>query len=100
MDKKLFKFESDSKHADQTTQHKPEDVPFESHLCDWLCECLEHRGINARGLKLHELLFLKIEGEEGPKHLIDIEEETTQLREDITNFIRHLGMTHYVSAID
>ena len=95
MDKKLFDFE---KHADQTTHHKPD--PFESRLCDWLCECLEHRGINARGLKPHELLFLKIEGKEGPKRLIDIEEETTQLREDITNFIRHLGVTHYVSAIE
>ena len=100
MDKKLFNFESGPKRADRTTQHKPEDVPFESRLCDWLCECLEHRGINARGLKPHELLFLKFEAEEGPKRLIDIEEETTQLREDIGNFIRHLGVTHYVSAIE
>ena len=80
----------------------PEDVPFESRLCQWLCECLEHRGIRAKGMQPHELMFLKIEreGEDKGKRLIDIEEETLQLQDDITHFIRQLGVTHYVSAIE
>ena len=79
-----------------------DDVPFEIRLCRWLCECLEHRGIRARGVEPHELMFLKIEreGEDKGKRLIDSEEETNELQEDITHFIRHLGVTHYVSAIE
>lgn len=79
-----------------------DDVPFEIRLCRWLCECLEHRGIRARGVEPHELMFLKIEreGEDKGKRLIDSEYETNELQEDITHFIRHLGVTHYVSAIE
>ena len=79
-----------------------EDVRFESRLCQWLCECLEHRGIRATGMQPHELMFLKIEteGDDKGKRLVDIEEETLQLQEDITHFIRQLGVTHYVSAIE
>ena len=85
-----------------TSESKPEDTPFEIRLCGWLCECLELRGIRARGVKPQELMFLKIEkeGEDKGKRLIDSEEETRQLQEDITHFIRQLGVTHYVSAIE
>ena len=99
----LDKTEHSHKPSDETEPpQNPEDVPFESRLCQWLCECLEHRGIRADGMQPHELMFLKIEreGEDKGKRLIDIEEEALQLQDDITHFIRQLGVTHYVSAIE
>ena len=90
-------------------EHTPEDVPFESRLCEWLCECLENRGIKAKGTLPHELMFLLIErkggneetdGEDEGNRLIDNDEEIGELQKDISHFIRQLGVTHYVSAIE
>ena len=64
---------------------------FEDRLCQWLTECLEHRGISLpKEKKLYDRLFEKELNEEQMK----------ELEEDITRFIEHLGVTHYVSAIE
>ena len=83
---------------------KSEDFPFEVRLCKWLAECLQHRGINVKDPSLTELLYMRI-GEKSAdqiyrKRLIDDDEQTRLLEEDISRFIHHLGITHYVSAIE
>ena len=67
---------------------------FEDRLCQWLTDCLEHRGISLpiekEKMKLYDRLFEKE---------LD-EKQMNELEEDITRFIEHLGVTHYVSAIE
>ena len=77
---------------------KSEDFPFEVQLCKWLAECLEHRGIHVSGASLTELLYKETPA--GQKRLINDVEQTNSLEEDISRFVEHLGITHYVSAIE
>ena len=106
MDKSRFESDpSPQASADEATavdgsQPKPEDIPFESRLCKWLLDCLEHRGIKTKGKTLYQLLFTKTEGKGGPSPIIDSDEKTRELEEDITHFVQFLGVTHYVSAIE
>ena len=79
---------TDSKRDDKA------EKSFENRLCRWLTECLEHRGVSGAKDKLYDLFF------EGQNRLIDNEAELNLLENDITNFIQHLGVTHYVSAIE
>ena len=83
---------------------KSEDFPFEVQLCKWLAECLEHRGIYVKDPSLTELLYMRIgekpAGQKDRKRLIDDDEQTRLLVEDISRFVEHLGITHYVSAIE
>ena len=106
MDKSQFESDpSPQASADEATavdgsQPKPEDIPFESRLCKWLLDCLEHRGVKTKGKTLYQLLFTKTEGKGGPSPIIDSDEKTRELEEDITHFVQFLGVTHYVSAIE
>ena len=75
---------------------------FETRLCTWLNDCLRHRGVpGANADNLYELLDTTIKKKDGPvKKLIDDGEQTRRLEEDISRFVAHIGVTHYISAIE
>ena len=67
------------------SQPKPEDIPFESRLCKWLLDCLEHRGVKTKGKTLYQLLFTKTEGKGGPSPIIDSEQKTRKTSHTLCN---------------
>ena len=80
---------------------KQHDIPFEGSLCKWLAECLEHRGIRAMGItNPYELLNLELKEGSEKRRLIESDEHAKLIKEGIRHFIEHLGVTHYVSAIE
>lgn len=61
--------------------------PFEKRLCEWLTNCLKHRGKpSIAGKSLQDRIR-----EEG---------DSLEIKEDIQRVVEHFGITHYVSAIE
>ena len=70
---------------------------FETRLCKWLKKCLGNRGICLDESPDEELCLACIKDKGS---LIEDDEQTGELEEDINSFIKHFGVTHYVSAIE
>ena len=80
-----------------------EEVPFETRLCKWLRNCLIRRGIRLTDSPPEQFCTATIIADKKnaiDKKLIDCYNETKLLEKDIYNFIKHFGVTHYVSAIE
>ena len=91
--------------AAESVPRTHEDLPFEVHLCKWLSECVENRAIPVeKNAFLVDLLYMRIGDKPDDKserdRLIDDDEQTRLLVEDISRFVEHLGITHYISAIE
>jgi hypothetical protein len=84
--------EPDSRSADT----KQQVASFDSRLCAWLTHCLRDSGKSIpAGTPLHKVL---VKGKSD--QLIDSEECMTQLQLYVFNFIRYVGVTHYICAIE
>ena len=70
---------------------------FETRLCKWLKKCLGNWGICLDESPDEELCLACIKDKGS---LIEDDEQTGELEEDINSFIKHFGVTHYVSAIE
>ena len=96
-----FSRDKNSNDTDQNSEDCPNHVNlFETRLCMWLNDCLRHRGIAANADNLYQLLDTTIKKGHPDKKLIDDDEQTRRLEEDIRNFVEHIGVTHYISAIE
>lgn len=85
------------------TDTKPEDDPFEQRLWKWLMECREHHRVHFTSLSKKKSQSINSQlranvtkGDDRTFQLIDSDD----LQRDICSFVRHLGVTHYVSAIE
>ena len=74
------------------------ETPFESRICKWLIERLQYRGDRVEMETPLYTLLCDTDIEEGGRGVNLIDSKTVE--EEITHFIHHLGVTHYVSSIE